>query len=141
MSRLGTAYPIWSDTFRRCFQSSKQKLVGLFSLKRGIRDLRASTSSFWENFQNVNSNGIGCIYISNYIVLMSKIDWGWRWPIRCCNCAGLCLQKSFMICDYFFRRRPASSAILWFVATLKLRYLTAWTQWYSDLLMYTNTAL
>jgi len=36
-----TAYSIWGDIFEKLFQSSKLKLEGLFSLKRGKRDVQA----------------------------------------------------------------------------------------------------
>jgi len=43
-----TSYPIWSDAFQNSFQRSKLKLVGLFLLKRGKRDLCALTLSLWK---------------------------------------------------------------------------------------------
>jgi len=37
--------PIWSDIFESCFKARISKLVGLFSLKRGKRDIRSLFAS------------------------------------------------------------------------------------------------
>jgi len=53
---ISTAYPTCSDIFKSSKQSSK--LVGLFSLKRDKRVLRALASSFASKFENVTAGGM-----------------------------------------------------------------------------------
>jgi len=59
-----TTYPTFSDNFQSSFQSSKLRLVGLFSLKRGKRDLQAWALSYGKESRKflllVGSGRMGC---------------------------------------------------------------------------------
>jgi len=60
LRRESTVYPTCSDILKSSKQSSEPKPIGLSSLKRGIRELRAVALSFANSLKNVTRGGTGC---------------------------------------------------------------------------------